>query len=81
MMASSAEPAAPRRRRITADEKRRLRAFFASANWALNTHLPRAGVYRYSQIGKIAAEMGLTRDQVSTQLRNYKEEKYGNSPI
>ena len=67
--------------RINADDLARLHAFFVSKDWALNTNLPWGNVYTNSKIGTLASDLGLSRDQVRTQLANYKEARYGNSQI
>ena len=70
-----------KRQRIDADARAQLHDFFVAKDWALNTNLPRGNVYTNSEIGIFAAELGLSRDQVRTQLANYKEARYGNSQI
>ena len=70
-----------KRQRIDADARAQLHDFFVSKDWALNTNLPRGNVYTNSEIGIVAADLGLSRDQVRTQLANYKESRYGNSQI
>ena len=70
-----------KRQRIDAGARAQLHDFFISKDWALNTNLPRGNVYANSEIGILAVELGLSRDQVRTQLVNYKESKYGNSQI
>lgn len=70
-----------KRRRINDDDRAQLHDFFASKDWALNTNLPRGNVYTNSEIGTLATDLGLSRDQVRTQLANYKESRYGNSQI
>ena len=70
-----------KRQRINADDRAQLYDFFVSKDWVLNTNLPRGNVYANSEIGILAADLGLSRDQVGTQLVNYKESKYGNRQI
>ena len=43
--------------------------------------MPRDNIYTNSEIGTLAADLRLSRDQVRTQLANYKESRYGNSQI
>ena len=68
-----------KRQRIDAEARAQLHDFFASKDWALNTKLPRSSVYTNSKIGILAANFEVSRDQVRTQLANYKEARYGNS--
>ena len=70
-----------KRQRINADDRAQLHDFFVSNDWALNTNLPQGNVYTNSEIGTLAADLGLSRDQVRAQLANYKESRYGNSQI
>ena len=58
--------------RIDADGRARLHDFFVAKDWALNNNLPRGNIYTNSKIGMLAADLGLSRDQVRTQLANYK---------
>ena len=55
-----------KRQRIDADARAQLHNFFVSKDWALNTNLPRSSVYTNSKIGILAADLGLSRDQVRT---------------
>ena len=64
-----------------ADNYARLHDYFVLKDWALNTNLPRGNVFANSKLGKMATDLGLSRDQVRNQLVNYKEAKYGNSQI
>ena len=57
-----------KRRRINVDDRAQLNDFFVSRDWAQNTNLPRGNVYANSEIGMLAADLGLSRDQVRTQL-------------
>ena len=50
-------------------------------NWSLNAQLPRGDLFRKGALGTIATELGLSREQVRTQLVNFKEAKYGNSQV
>ena len=70
-----------KRQRINADNRAQLYDFFVSKDWALNTNLPWGNVYANIKIGILVADLGLSRDQVGTQLVNYKESKYGNRQI
>ena len=70
-----------KRQRINADSRARLREYFASKDWALNTNLPRGNVFANSEHGKMAADLGLSRYQVRTQLVKYKDAKYDNSQV
>ena len=67
--------------RITAVAKKRLHSYFDTNNWPLNKNLPQGNNYINGDLGRIAAEFNLKRSQVVTQLRNYKDEKYGNKSI
>ena len=70
-----------KRQRIDADDRVQLRNFFVIKDWTLNTNLPRGNAYGTSEIAKLTADLGLSRDQARTQLANYKEARYGNSQI
>ena len=61
-----------KRQRIDVDDRAQLHDFFVSKDWALNTNLPRGNVYANSKIGILVAGLGLSQDQVRTQLANYK---------
>ena len=61
-----------KRKRIDADDRAQLRDFCVAKDWALNTNLPQGNTYTNSKIGMLAADLGLSRDQVRTQLANYK---------
>lgn len=64
---------------ITAAAKEDLHDYFESLNWPLNKDLPR-GDYA-SDLDKIVKKYGLKKTQVSRQLKNYKNAKYGLSQI
>ena len=66
---------------ITAAEKTRLGSFFFAAQWPLNRKLDTGQKFLGSDVGRIASQLGLNRSQVSRQLLNYKNEKYGNTRI
>ena len=70
-----------KRQRIDADDRTHLHDFFVSKDWALNTNLLRGNDYTNCEIRTLATDLGLSRDQVRTQLANYKESRYGNSQI
>ena len=70
-----------KRQRIDADARAQLHDFFISKDWALNTNLPRGNVYTNSEIGTLATDLGLSQDQVRTQLANYKESRARTSPL
>lgn len=78
--AGGEQPSAPTRT-ITAAAKARLRACFEKMNWPLNKPLPRGEGYNSSELGAIAAQFGLKKTQVALQLRNFKDEKYGNTQV
>ncbi len=58
-----------------------LRAHFMSVGRPLNKLLPRGEAFSGGQLQDIVREFHLTRDQVSRQLQNYKEEKYQHTQI
>ena len=68
-------------KRINAAEKKRLRDYFISVNWPLNKNLPRGEKIKEGELGKIVTELKLSKGQVTTQLRNYKDERYGNTQV
>ena len=68
-----------KRQRIDVDDCAQLHGFFVAKDWAINTNLPWGNVYTINEIGILATDLGLSRDQVRTQLSNYKEARYGNS--
>ena len=64
-----------KRQRIDVDDRAQLHDFFVAKDWALNTNLPRGNTYTNSKIRMLATDLGLSRDQVRTQLANYKESR------
>lgn len=73
--ASGDAPPKTKTKPITAVAKSELHAYFTSKNWALNKDL-RKGEYE-PELKDIVEKHGLKRQQISRQLRNYKDKKYG----
>ena len=67
------------RKPISPKAKADLKAYFTSLNWPLNKDLPRGAME--SELQKIVNEHVLIKKQVSRQLKNYKDQKYGLSQI
>ena len=67
-------------RKITNEAKKALHDYFESLNWPLNKELPR-GEYA-NDLKQITEKHGIEkRDQITRQLRNYKNAKYGFSQV
>ncbi len=66
---------------ITKMAKEKLRAYFIRVNWPLNKVLPKGEGFKSGELGNIVTEFGLLKTQVARQLRNFKDEKYGNSQV
>ena len=70
-----------KRQRIDASDHAQFHDFFISKYWTLNTNSPRGKAYANSEIGILAADLGLSWDQTRTKLVNCKEAKYGSNQM
>ena len=67
---------------ITAAAKQKLREYFIAENWPLDTPLLRGADDNLdSRLRAIKTKFDLNKPQIARQLKNFKEEKYGNSQI
>ena len=66
---------------ITAAAKSALRAYFIKADWPRNQLLPKGNDFPKSDVGVIANEFQLVRDQVVRQLANYKKERFDHTQV
>ena len=66
---------------ITAAAKSALRAYFIKVDWSRNQLLPKGNDFTKSEVGSIASEFQLVRDQVVRQLANYKKERFEHTQV
>lgn len=66
---------------ITAAAKSALHAYFIKADWPRNKLLPKGNDFPKSDVGVIASEFQLVRDQVVWQLAKYKKERFEHTQV